>query len=416
MSASAPAARRPLAKNTKNLSGPSAVAVSPAELAAKQAKRNARFTLREVLWDVSKHDRARVCGRRRISSKTGVGIHGGEVAHMSNVQLCGSVWACPVCTAKIRQRRADETRAVLLRHLAAGGGAYFGMLTVPHDVGMPLARTLDVCQKGFSRVLAGRAYGRDREAFGIVGTIKAAETTHGANGWHPHVHPLVLTARRLTADELAELVARMYGRWADAAESMGLARPLPRWCTLKEVASAADVAAYLSKVEGADVEKARKELRKKARGLSLEMTRSDLKTGRVGVRGRSPWEILASVAATGDCDDLALWHEYELATKGRQSVTFSNGLKALYKIDEKTDEEIAAEEVGGELLYTMDDEEAKAVFRTRGGAAAVLDAAEHGGVPAIRAVLAAIVDDYGRRLAKRFGSGGRAVDRWAVNT
>src|SRR5690606_3306120 len=83
-----------------------------------------------------------------------------------------------------------------------------------------------------------------------------------------------------------------------------------------------------------------------------ELARADLKTGQQD-GSRMPFEV-AQGAAAGLADDVPLWHEYEYAAHGIRAMYWSNGLRALLAdlvdLDDRSDEEIAAEDVGGEGL------------------------------------------------------------------
>jgi len=48
----------------------------------------------------------------------------------------------------------------------------------------------ELLSKGWGYMTAGRQWIQFKETFGLVGTIKAVEVTHGGNGWHPHIHVL----------------------------------------------------------------------------------------------------------------------------------------------------------------------------------------------------------------------------------
>src|SRR6185437_11787061 len=80
------------------------------------------------------------CGRARLAPSPAVALAPDGSAHFRGLVTCGSVTACPVCAAKVRQARAEEIDRALGRHLCAGGGAVFVTLTMPHDAGMPLER------------------------------------------------------------------------------------------------------------------------------------------------------------------------------------------------------------------------------------------------------------------------------------
>ena len=60
-----------------------------------------------------------------------------------------------------------------------------------------------------------------------------------------------------------------------------------------------------------------------------------------------------------------LCREYERATRGHQRITWSKGLRKLLAVDERTDEEIAAEEVGGDLVVLIDHDAWRTVTESR---------------------------------------------------
>ena len=48
------------------------------------------------------------------------------------LQTCGSVWVCPVCGAKVVERRRGEIQQAMAMHRACGGEVHLLTLTVPH--------------------------------------------------------------------------------------------------------------------------------------------------------------------------------------------------------------------------------------------------------------------------------------------
>lgn len=87
-----------------------------------------------------------------------------------------------------------------------------------------------------------------------------------------------------------------------------------------------------------------------------EMTRSDLKTGRTG--NRTPFQILADYYQTGDTRDRDLWREFSRVTRALRVVRWSRGLRrsilGLDADNELTGEDLAAEDVNGELVAALD--------------------------------------------------------------
>jgi hypothetical protein len=190
------------------------------------------------------------------------------------------------------------------------------------------------------KMLSGRT-GKDlRLSLNFVGTIRAIEVTYGKNGWHPHLHILVISQNRSSL-VFQESIWRT--AWLRACIKAGL--PLPsetHGCTLQNGDAAA---LYVSKW-----------------GLAQELTKSHLKKGKE--KGASPWDLLA-IASGESWDDMPdypsdtarrLWCTYAAAFKGRRQLCWSKGLKDLLSVVDTTDEELATEDLDtAALLYTLTD-------------------------------------------------------------
>lgn len=307
-----------------------------AETLARQA-RAIRYSQRELLNGLSAIPRIQACGRFRAVDEHGVGIVQNPSSgrcHYRNVQLCASVHACPVCSAAIRRGRADEIMQAASRHLELGGGLEFATFTLPHDRGDELGALLTAIGKAYRAVVSGKTAQKRSEAYGLDGSIRALEVNHGPNGWHPHYHVLLFTRTPLGARARQELRRSLSVAWAGAIQKQGYRRPsVRRGVDVRRVHAVAGIGRYVAKVAN-------------------ELTRVDLKKGRWGTH-RSAWQILSDLHRDGDTADLALWWEYELATKGKRAVFWSHGLKGRYGVGEQSDDELAAENVGGEELATV---------------------------------------------------------------
>jgi len=92
----------------------------------------------------------------------------------------------------------------------------------------------------------------------------------------------------------------------------------------------------------------------------------------------------------GDADAMTLWHEFEKASKGRRQITWSKGLReTLGLIVEKSDEEIAAEELGSkadDLLYITKDGW-RDVVKNPPLIPQILEVTERSGLTGLRALL-----------------------------
>jgi hypothetical protein len=256
----------------------------------------------------------------------------------------------------------------------AGNSVYMITFTAPHDMGMRLRPLISAIADGFRTVISGRAWIRLRKRLGIVGTIRAMEVTYGEHGWHPHLHVLVYVSGQVDAHGLADLTAYVRKRWADFIVKAGYRMPHDQHgVDVARCYSAEEAGQYIAKTQD-------------GRGVGNEVARGDLKQGRAG--GRTPFEVLDDFRWTGDSDDLIVWREYERATKGRQAITWSKGLRQLLAVADRTDEEIAAEEIGGEDLAVIHSDDWRRIVRIPGLSSLILDRAERGGLAAINELLA----------------------------
>jgi hypothetical protein len=346
------------------------------EADTRLSRRHVRSAQREVLWRESRIERVRKCGRVPLGDDIAVKSNGG-VCHYAGLTTCGSIWACPVCSAKIRNTRADEISAGAAGWDQAGNSVYMVTLTMPHDFGMKLARLMPVIADGFRSVISGRAWLRIREQIHVSGTIRSVEVTYGLNGWHPHLHVLVFIEGDPGSEGLAALYSHVAGKWRRFITKAGYRPPDDQHgVVIERCTSAAQAGAYIAKTQD-------------GRAVGNELARADLKQGRAG--HRTPFELLESFRWTGDIEDLAAWHEYEAATKGHQCITWSKGLRQLLAAPEKSDEEIAAEEIGGDIVTMIPAETWRAVCAVPGLPAAILDGAERGGKAAVDVLLARYV-------------------------
>lgn len=335
---------------------------APPDVAERRASaRRARYDAQRVVWRETRLRRLAYCGRMVSDKSNGVTVkvtktEGGNVAGFSGLQLCGSVWACPVCSEKINAGRQAELTAGCSAWLDQGHGIIFGTVTLSHHKGQALAELWDAITPAFNRMTSGAGVAwnggknelGDKARFGIRGVVRVVEVTHGVNGWHPHVHFLLFTDEPLELAQVDELQRRMFGRWAGALGKAGLRATFEHGIDLRRVGKedGSGLADYFTKGTYSAPAAA-----------AYEVTGSHSKKQSKG--GRSPFKILADLVQHGDADDLDLWHEWEAASKGRRQLNWSRGLRAMLALAvEQTDQELAeADDLDGDALWTFTSEE-----------------------------------------------------------
>ena len=387
----------------------------PGPAPTRRDRRSSRYSTREELYTVSSLPRVRDCGRPIGLGGVTVRLSGtvgspDAIAGYSGLATCGSVWACPVCSAKVANERQSDIETVVNEHMARGGDVAMLTLTMRHRKGQPLAKLWkEGVAAGWKAATNGAGWKRDKEEHGVNHYVRVVEVTHGDNGWHVHVHALLLGENFQDSAKLKQLGQRMFARWSVKLQRQGFAAPIEdkgglkiqRIAPGKEAANA--LADYFTKAgmdpdvewsdRYADARAEAKNAREMAHKVSMEAARSDLKEAKHG--NRTPWGILSDFLKTGDMADLDLWHEYEAGSKGKRQVVWSRGCREEYGLgQERTDEEVAEEEFDGEDVALIDAREYRTGCRRSAQfPAQILDAAEDHG----RAGIDAVLQQYGLR-------------------
>lgn len=291
-------------------------------------------------------DRVKGCGHVAIGNLVSVrvGEHGADYGRL---MTCGSVWACPVCSARILYERTREVAQAIEAWEARQGQVGLVTLTVRHKRSDSLKEVWALVSKAWSRVTSGKRWATVKADLGLAGWLKTTEVTHGANGWHVHLHLLVFLDDSVSEDRFAAATGSLIQRWTDCVASLGGSALNGVQDAKLLVNPTLETAAYLTKnVYMPD-------------DLALEVTRGDLKES----AGRTPFGILQDAWESNErgqrnAADWALWREYEQASFRKRQQTWSQGFRASLGLDdERTDEEIAADEEGdpelGEEVTTV---------------------------------------------------------------
>jgi hypothetical protein len=340
--------------------------------------------LMKARHELSTTDAGRDCGRKRIGGLVSVRV-GSRGARFEGLRSCGSTWACPRCSRAIRARRAAEIEKGVAEALRRGYVVFFPTYTTAHSLADPLADLLDDLSQGYNALHYGRS-GRDfRTEFGVIGSIKATETTIGDNGWHPHLHVPVI-CRPWTDEQRANIGGTYYygvqgqqlymaswlnARWSRTMRDRGITLDGPPPIVVEHVTSNEGVGAYVTKMTGEHV------------GLGAEVAMLHTKAGRAAT-SVTPFGMLANYATSENPNTRRLWaarwREYERATSGKHAIRWSPGLAAELGVRVMTDDEIiAAMEQDGVIVAQLDEWQWRAIRRA-GLTEHVLDLAECGRV------------------------------------
>lgn len=236
-------------------------------------------------------------------------------AFYSGLATCGSVWDCPICSAKISARRAEDINLGVDNWMDRGGSIVMVTYTLRHDINDRLDVLSRVLTDATRFVHSGAPYARLKERIGIKGSITATEILYNRdNGWHIHKHQvLFLDNNQVNIEDLQRWI---YARYESYLESKGFDSLPDVGVKVSEICSErSQLPGYITKW-----------------GIENELTALDKKVS----KGMTPFEML-------DYQDLdSEFAEYSLAMYGKRRLVWSKGLRSLLGLgSELTDQQLA---------------------------------------------------------------------------
>jgi hypothetical protein len=295
-----------------------------------------------------------------------------DVAHYTGLRTCASPHSCPICSTKIAAGRVQELTYAIDQALLARCGIAFLTLTFAHYYGQSLAHLIKARQEAWRLVTYSRTWRRLKAEYGIE-YVRIAEHTWGPkNGWHPHYHFAIVTDRWLSEAERLVIEAQLSVTWRTSLAAVGLSGTIEHALRLDpwRKTDGDELASYLAK------------------SLALEVAAGGQKAGREG--RLTPWGLL-DAAQDGEAEPVQRWREHEKATKGRRTIAWSKGMNRYRCPVEVTDEELAAAEVGGAVVLTVDRATKNALWHASPRGVALLEACEKGGQAAAIAYVTTVL-------------------------
>lgn len=203
------------------------------------SKRRDKYALQSISSSVLFHfghekHRTCTCGKYHHTVKPGqdrkVAVYkngSSKSTFFGGLQTCGSVWTCPVCSAKITEHRRREISTALEKHR---GTVIMVTQTIPHS-------SSDSLNESYSLLMKARQTFKDQRPlkkksplrfiirtykeicndYNVIGDIASIEITYSfVNGWHPHCHSAIFFDKKLSKSEIAKIEHELRHAWKDA--------------------------------------------------------------------------------------------------------------------------------------------------------------------------------------------------------
>jgi len=228
---------------------------------------------------------------------------------------CGQVWLCPVCSNKIASRRLQEIKRALDDIETQWMMMTF---TVQHHKGDRLEMLIEDLNASIRKLYQSRAWKNIKKKYGLIGGISGFEIRYSErSGWHPHRHIIFAFERNKEIDAQVASNIRYQAQGVIFKELEKRGYQTVSGVTVKESQNRND--AYITKI---------------ACELSLGQDKD--------TRGSSfsPFQLL-ELSKRGETWAGDAFKEYAKATKGKQFIRWTAGLKDYFHVSEMTDKEIA---------------------------------------------------------------------------
>jgi len=281
-----------------------------------------RYACQSVARKALPQERVSMCLRRVNGSLVQVLKHRKtQKAFYNGLLVCGSVWTCPVCAAKISERRRRELEQAFDLHKKEGGKIALLTLTFSHKKRDRLKDILQKFGQATQKFMSGRAYQNIRDELGLIGRVRVTEVTYGENGFHPHAHIALFYTNDV---DLKNIKKEMYLLWEKACFKFELT---------------------VNEKHGLDLqngEEAEKYMSKHGTwSLEQELSKAHIKKAKND--SMTPFDFLRKYLEEEDEKYLILFREFAKCFKGKRQLQWSQGLKKRFVLEDKTDEQLATE-------------------------------------------------------------------------
>lgn len=245
-------------------------------------------------------------------------------ARFNGVVPCGNGWVCPVCAARLSEKRAVALKNGLQAHPEIS--PMLATFTMSHHMGTPLKFAMAQIKDAYRRMTQSRGFRDFCQEYDWQSSITSTEVTYGRNGWHPHFHTLGLLLTSQDDVSADNMRAELSLLWQTALLQAGGYANDENGTTLKN--RTYTIAEYVAKFGHDPVETEGRE----TWGIDRELTKAISKVGR-SAESLTPQQIL--ICSQGDRASEAgkLYQEFAEATRNQKQLTISAKAKQMLQIN-----------------------------------------------------------------------------------
>lgn len=267
--------------------------------------------------------------------------NGSGEGHIESMMMCNSVWACPVCAARITEKRRVQLDKVIAAAKLKNWHTAMITFTLSHIRSTDLKASKAAIKKALRRFKSGRFFQDIKSEFGWVGSIQSTEITYGhVNGWHPHIHMLAFFERQMPPALVGALETQLKAHWLLCLAKEGFDASWEHGLDVRTADS--DIADYIAKFGREPV--------KSTWGAAHEMAKLPVKVGK-GNDHYTPFQLL-DLYGDGEAWAGQRFKEYAEAMKGCRQLVGLKELGDLLGIDIEEDDQIGeAAELGAPVLW-----------------------------------------------------------------
>jgi hypothetical protein len=304
--------------------------------------------------DSRKNTRHTFCGcspqKDTVSIETNTKLNYKNLKQRNNfitgTALCKEIWRCPTCSMKLLKGRASEILELTQAHQKEGYKLGFVTLTVRHYKNNTLKQSLDKLLTNY-RKFQQHKYFRTLKKSTLLGQIKSLEITHTQkHGWHPHVHILYFYKTNNT-QFIEKAQNELIQDWARYTNGYEKAQ------NQQVVYTDKDITDYITKWDA--IQELTNDHNKKAKGIKPFQLLTLLTKGELLFDYKDPHKSKKVTTK--------LWLEYVESTKGKRRIITSRSLLQLYKLDQKTDEDILEEKEDAEKIISFSKKTWRFIYR-----------------------------------------------------